>query len=41
MKSYLFDTDVIIEYLRGNVPATDFFRTHEGDFYISAITIAE
>lgn len=41
MDQYLFDTEVIIDYLRGNREAVNFFRSLEGDFHVSAITIAE
>jgi predicted nucleic acid-binding protein len=41
MARILFDTDVIIDYLRGNRKAVDFFETFDGEFNVSAITIAE
>lgn len=41
MQPFLFDTDIIIEYLRGNDQAINFFTTFEQEFYTSAITIAE
>ena len=41
MNRFLFDTDVIIDYLRGNKPAIEYFETIEGEFHLSAITIAE
>ncbi|MDZ7755784.1 type II toxin-antitoxin system VapC family toxin [Rhodohalobacter sp.] len=41
MDRYLFDTDVIIDYLRGNETAIHFFDSFEGDFHISVISIAE
>jgi predicted nucleic acid-binding protein len=41
VKSYLFDTDVIIDYLRGNEQGIFFFESYEHDFHTSAITIAE
>lgn len=41
MTRALFDTDVIIDYLRGDKQAIDYFESFDGDFYISAITIAE
>lgn len=41
MDKYLFDTDIIIDYLRGNKKAVQFFESFEGEFCISAITIAE
>lgn len=41
MTRALFDTDVIIDYLKGNKQAIDYFDTFEGDYYISAVTLAE
>jgi len=41
MDRFLFDTDLIIDYLRGNETAINFFDSFEGDFHISAISIAE
>jgi predicted nucleic acid-binding protein len=41
MERKLFDTDVIIDYLRGNKKAIQLFESYEGDFCISAISIAE
>ena len=41
MESYLFDTDVMIDYLRGNEAGINFFNSFEGIFQISAISIAE
>ena len=41
MTRVLFDTDVIIDYLRGNKQAIHYFESCDFDFYISAITIAE
>lgn len=40
-KSFLLDTDVIIEYLRGRDEAIRYVESLEGDLYISAITVAE
>ena len=39
--SYLIDTDVLIEYLRGSDRAAEFLEQVEGDLLISAITVAE
>lgn len=41
MNRGLFDTDVIIDYLKGHEKAVGFFQSYRGDFYVSAITIAE
>lgn len=41
MNRFLFDTDVIIDYLRGNKQAIEYFKTIDGEFHLSAITIAE
>jgi hypothetical protein len=41
MESKLFDTDVIIDYLKGNRKAIQFFESYKGGFCISAISIAE
>jgi len=41
MDRFLFDTDLIIDYLRGNETAINFFDSFKGDFHISAISIAE
>lgn len=38
----LFDTDVLIEYLRGRQRAADYLNSvEESDWYISAMTVAE
>lgn len=41
MTRILFDTDVIINYLRGDQQAIHYFESYDGDLCISAITIAE
>ncbi len=41
MSRFLFDTDVIIDYLRGYREAVNFFQSFDDDFNVSAITIAE
>lgn len=41
MSQYLFDTDVIIDYLRGDKRAIHFLKTFSDEFHTSAITIAE
>lgn len=41
MARTLFDTDIIIDYLRGHRKAVDFFESFDGEFNVSAITIAE
>lgn len=41
MERSLFDTDIIIDYLRGDKKAVQFFDSFEGEFCVSAITIAE
>ncbi len=41
MTRILFDTDVIIDYLRGDKQAIHYFESCDVDFYISVITIAE
>lgn len=41
-RALLYDTDVLIEYLRGRDAAKDFFRRcDEADWLVSAITTAE
>ena len=40
-KSQLIDTDVLIDYLRGNVFAVRFFKEVQGYLLISAISVAE
>lgn len=37
---YLFDTDVIIEYLRGSNPAIEFLEGLDGQLLLSAISVA-
>lgn len=37
----LFDTDVLIDYLRGTPEAVDFMSSREEDFLVSTITVAE
>ncbi len=39
--TYLIDTDVLIEYLRGSDQAAEFVEGLEGNLLISAITVAE
>jgi predicted nucleic acid-binding protein len=41
MKKLLFDTDVLIEYLRGNDEAKDYIDDIQDVIYLSAITMAE
>jgi predicted nucleic acid-binding protein len=41
MNRFLFDKDVIIDYLRGNKQAIEYFETIDGEFHLSAITTAE
>ena len=41
MTKLLFDTDVLIEYLRGSTKAKDFIDTIKEDVYMSSITMAE
>lgn len=41
MQPSLFDTDVIIDFLRGHPEAVSFFNTFDQEFRISAVTIAE
>ena len=41
MPNYLIDTDVIIDYLRGNPKAKTFFEKIPGNLYLSSITVAE
>jgi predicted nucleic acid-binding protein len=41
MKKLLFDTDVLIEYLRGKAEAKKYIDTKQGVIYMSAITMAE
>ena len=41
MKKLLFDTDVLIEYLRGNVDAKSYIDNIQNIIYISSITMAE
>jgi len=38
---FLFDTDVLIDYLRGADPAVKFLERLEGDLLVSSITVAE
>ena len=38
---YLLDTDILIEYLRGREPAVAFLEGLEGEWLLSAITVAE
>ncbi len=40
-KSQLIDTDVLIDYLRGNVAAIHFFKEIQGHLLISAVSVAE
>lgn len=41
MTRILFDTDVIIDYLRGDKQAINYLESFDSDFYVSAVTIAE
>lgn len=41
MKRFLFDTDILIEYLRGKIEARDYIDAIKGQLYISVITVAE
>ncbi|TVQ07953.1 MAG: type II toxin-antitoxin system VapC family toxin [Balneolaceae bacterium] len=41
MQPSLFDTDVIIDFLRGHPDAVNFLNTFDQQFRISAVTIAE
>jgi predicted nucleic acid-binding protein len=41
MQRYLFDTDIIIDFLRGREEAITFFNTFESDFQMSVISLAE
>lgn len=41
MSLLLIDTDVLIEYLRGRLPARRYFDQLEGDLWLSSLTIAE
>jgi predicted nucleic acid-binding protein len=41
MKKLLFDTDVLIEYLRGKAEAKAYIDTKQDVIYMSAITMAE
>ncbi len=40
MERLLFDTDVLIEYLRGRDEAKAYFDTCEHVIFVSAITVA-
>lgn len=41
MKSYLLDTSVIIDYLRGKKDAVELLNTTEGQFFSSYVCLAE
>lgn len=41
MSRLLIDTDVIIEYLKGNQSAISYFKSLDSELHISAITLAE
>ena len=41
MKKILFDTDIVIDYLRGRDDARDYVDSIHEDIFISVITIAE
>lgn len=41
MTRYLVDTDVLIDFLRGNEQAKQFIRAHFDALLLSAITVAE
>lgn len=38
---YLFDTDIVIEYLRGSEQAGSYFENLAGELLLSTITVAE
>ena len=38
---FLVDTDVLIDFLRGDLRAAKFLEETQGDLYVSAITVAE
>ena len=40
-KKYLIDTDILIDYLRGNLQAKQFLARHSGHLLISTVTVAE
>ncbi len=40
-KNILIDTDIVIDFLRGNKKAVSFFKTNLDSIYFSAITVAE
>jgi len=40
-EKYLIDTDVLIDYIRGNSQAIKFLENTDNDLFISAITVAE
>jgi predicted nucleic acid-binding protein len=41
MNRYLLDTDFLIEFLRGRLPACRFLDSLEGELWVSALTVAE
>jgi predicted nucleic acid-binding protein len=41
MSRYLLDSDFLIEFLRGRLPARRYLETLDGELWISALTIAE
>lgn len=40
-KTYLFDTNILIDYLRNNPFAASYIENVDGDISISSLTIAE
>ena len=40
-KRYLLDSDIVVEYLRGQKPAIKFLEKLDGDLFLSVITVAE
>ncbi len=41
IERYIFDTDIIVEYLRGSQQAAEFVDSIEGDLLLSTVTVAE
>jgi predicted nucleic acid-binding protein len=40
-KPLLVDTDVLIDFLRGNIKAIELIRTHSSKIILSSVTVAE
>ena len=40
-RTFLFDTDVLIEYLRGKTKIIEYLENFSGEHFISSITVAE